>query len=1181
MSKKNRTNLKKFVALAATITTVMWMCGVVMLAPKTASAIAEGDLIRSDGIKVYIVNAHGYKRHIYNPEVFNMYGHFTWESIQDVAASVTDSYSTSDMYRAAGDTKVYSVGEDGIKHWLDMTAAEFVADGYAWNQVFIVNATEGNYYTVGSSMGPGGTTPVEPTPVAGGLTVALASDTPAAGIAVKSAARMPYTKINLTASSEADITVDSITVERTGLSNDSNFASIVLIDAATDEFIGTSKTLGALHTCAFNDDFVVSAGTTKSIYLASNMHSELQAGETGSLALKAITTKGGAAVNGTLPITGNMQAMNATLSIGAIAITAGGSNPSAATKKVGETDYVFASLSFGSISNEDVIFDKITFNQEGTAADTDVANLELILNSDVIATGELVNKKVTFDLEPNLTIAKGTTKEFSLRGDIVSGSSRTIDFDIKETANTKVTGATYKYNITPTYTNTTDPYFDGVVTTISTGSLTISKGTVASTNVTYGSTGAVLGSFKFNVQGEEVSVTQMQFAITETGTADYTDITNVSVYDSNGILVAGPVDLNLQSKATTTDTIIFPIGINEYTIKGDLSQDWNSGDTIYVSINTPAVEVTAKGVITANTITPGPSTAVNGDTMHVKAGSLNVSTLLSPAAQTVIVSAQNYLFSKYLLDASASGEDINVTQVAVRHTTSVIDIHTNITGLVLYDTSIGSEADCTAVAGRTWNATLSECGLNTPMQGTATTFATTAGLTTSAATTTVSLSSGILSVPKGTSKTLYLRGDITAGTANEIHYFGMDANGVSAVGADTGSTITEVVNPSTGQAMTIQTTGRFTATKDASSPANTLVAAGTTGASLAVLSVSAEWEDVKITTIQLNCDTINNGGVATSTTALYLYEEGNSTAIATTYATSTVVVFNIPEGTDLIISSGANGKQLTVKADISAINDASTAASGKGFNLDLDAATDIYGQGVVSSSEATVRGAAITDFASFYLYKSKPTVSIESIASSSLVSGTGVELFRFKVSADAAGPIGYFKASFLVTTTTATVTSFELYEYTAAGAETNLTYGAVKNVGAPFYVESSGGSGASGLVTVTFDTAAASAYLGATEYRTIPAGSYSTFKLKANVTAGTTGSIATSLCGDDTAATTYPAAAGANDGAVGIDADDKDDFIWSDLWYSTTSTATKTAQWTNGYLVTGLVSTSSATSISK
>ncbi|MBI3421309.1 MAG: hypothetical protein HY006_04560, partial [Candidatus Sungbacteria bacterium] len=69
--------------------------------------LKEGDLIRGpDGIKVYIINAFGYKRHVFNPAVFKMYKHFAWGGVKSVSKQVADSYITSDIYRADTDHKV-------------------------------------------------------------------------------------------------------------------------------------------------------------------------------------------------------------------------------------------------------------------------------------------------------------------------------------------------------------------------------------------------------------------------------------------------------------------------------------------------------------------------------------------------------------------------------------------------------------------------------------------------------------------------------------------------------------------------------------------------------------------------------------------------------------------------------------------------------------------------------------------------------------------------------------------------------------------------------------------------------------------------------------------------------------------------------------------------------------------
>lgn len=122
--------------------------------------VQEGDVVRGpDGISVYIVNQHGYKRHIYNPAVFNMYGHLRWENIKSVNQATLDLFITSDLYRADGDYKVYLT--DGIdeakgiatKRWLDITAEEFFARGYRPEQVFVINPVERDYYTTGKSVG--------------------------------------------------------------------------------------------------------------------------------------------------------------------------------------------------------------------------------------------------------------------------------------------------------------------------------------------------------------------------------------------------------------------------------------------------------------------------------------------------------------------------------------------------------------------------------------------------------------------------------------------------------------------------------------------------------------------------------------------------------------------------------------------------------------------------------------------------------------------------------------------------------------------------------------------------------------------------------------------------------------------------------------------------------------------
>jgi len=120
------------------------------------SSLQEGTLIRGkNAFQVYIIKP-PYKRHIFNPAVFGMYQHFSWESIQEIEADIVNSYITSDIYRSLNDYRVYSLEEVdevsgiAVKHHLNMTAQRFTEKGYNWNQIFVVNEEERDYYETGA-----------------------------------------------------------------------------------------------------------------------------------------------------------------------------------------------------------------------------------------------------------------------------------------------------------------------------------------------------------------------------------------------------------------------------------------------------------------------------------------------------------------------------------------------------------------------------------------------------------------------------------------------------------------------------------------------------------------------------------------------------------------------------------------------------------------------------------------------------------------------------------------------------------------------------------------------------------------------------------------------------------------------------------------------------------------------
>ena len=81
------------------------------------------------------------------------------------------------------------------------------------------------------------------------------------------------------------------------------------------------------------------------------------------------------------------------------------------------------------------------------------------------------------------------------------------------------------------------------------------------------------------------------------------DLTNVSLVDENGAVVAGPVNgVALASKVTFTDTVTFPTGRHVFTLKGQIGTDFANNDTIQAS-TTPSTDWSnATGQSTGNTV---------------------------------------------------------------------------------------------------------------------------------------------------------------------------------------------------------------------------------------------------------------------------------------------------------------------------------------------------------------------------------------------------------------------------------------------------------------------------------------------------------------------------------------------------------------------------------------------------
>ncbi|PIQ92343.1 MAG: hypothetical protein COV70_00785 [Parcubacteria group bacterium CG11_big_fil_rev_8_21_14_0_20_39_22] len=877
--------------------------------------------------------------------------------------------------------------------------------------------------------------------------------------------------------------------------------------------------------------FTIPAGTSKTVTIAGNMSSSLSnyAGQVASIAVVGVNTSG--TVSGSLPITGAAHTINSSLSIGSVTAERGTLDPaSAQTKEVGTDGYTFTSVKVTAGSVEKVRLNSIRFNQSGSASSNDLANVMVYV--DGVAYTPTVSsdgKYYTANFGSGIVIDKGLFKEISVKGDVVSGSGRTIAFDIYKITDINVTGELYGYGITPPTSGNgftpTSPVYDASVVTISGGSITVSKAnSVAAQNVAINVPNQPLGGFTVKVDGEPVSVQSLVFNATATGD-EVANVTQISIVDSNGAVVAGPVDgVNTTAPygtVTFTDTITFPVGENTYTLKGKLGSTFVSDDTFAAS-TTPSTQWTSvTGQQTGNTITPDPSSAITLNTMTAKAAAATISVSADPVDQNVVAGTQDFTLANVRVDATASGEDLKF--ISFKISLAGTNTPTQLTGCKLYNGS-----------------TALNTGSNIP--------------TMAAGSNTITLDGGGVTVPKGVVSTLTFKCNLSgSATAGNTFQLGIPAaSTLSATGVTSGSTATLSGSAATGQTMTVVSSGSFTVEKSDSSPSYDIVAAGTTGNVVGVLKLRATNEDITLNKLALQMSNSSASSTPANITKVTLHKAdgtqvGEAVFAGTRYATSTVSGLTLNRDVETL---------LTIKVDLKDIGTTGAGTQGALVQIDYDGndSTGTQGTGATtintgSSSDTAVDGIRV--------FKSYPTVERISDGIAENLRNGDQPLLRFKVTANSKGNIGLDSFSFRLSTTTATVSSINAFAYETLGPDGQLN-DPVSGVNASGKLDDTNAVWVDGSTDIQIDIDSN----GTDTALQIPAGETRYFEIRGDVSGAATGaSIQTTLRGD----AAYPSLATLMGNATAVNADTNNNFVWSPN--ATTTSVQASNDWTNGYRV--------------
>ena len=995
----------------------------------------------------------------------------------------------------------------------------------------------------------------------GGAVAVAAGTQPGNSLAPQGASRVPFTTVVLTAGS-ADVTVNSITVERVGLAQDAVFSGLVVLDSKGMQ-VGVSKTLNSNHQAVIGEPWVIKAGTSQTVTVAGNMASSLSSYSGQVVGLNVVAVNTSATVSGSLPISGAQHTVNSTLSLGTATLLLSSFDPNSTslTKEIGSLGYSFAGVKVTAGSVEQVKLWSVRFNQSGSASSVDLSNVKVVVDGTSYDTVVSSDGKYYSAVFPGgLLIDKGLSKDISIKGDVTGtgSSARTVQFDLYKNTDLYMSGVTYGYgiiatasgNCNATASTATDasefinsstscassgtigtPFFSASKVTISAGSVTaISKAnSVAAQNIAINVPNQPLGGFTTDIKGEPVTVQNMTFAIATTGTWSSNGVlTNITIVDSNGTVVAGPVDEATTCTTTCTitfsDSVTFPIGLKTYTMKGRVPSGAPSGGTIVVS-STPSSQwsnVTGATTGTTITLTNGPVTM---NTMTVKTGALAMSVSTQPTARTVIAGAQQFEFARYVLDAGQSGEDAKVSSFKALLALTTITA-SQLSSCGLYDSSVTP--------------------LKSLTDGTSITLA--------AGDNSFTFNDGGFVIPKGTSKTLSMRCNLsTAATSGNVTWGLTDNSGTytAATGYPSSLTIAETMTAAAGQIMTAGTSGSYTVTVD-SSVLYRVAQAGATGQDLAKFrftSGATEAIDLKQVALVLG-NVASNSPADLVNTQVSLWYNGAQIGTASfggaspDHATSTLL-------TPAPRIAAGDSALITVKGDLSAqnVNEGTPGAFlTVNYNGDNNGINGNYATGL--DSQATISGGTTGGVASngLRIFRTVPAVAVTSASGPTLTAGG--DLYKFTVTNPNSRDVVFQKFSFSLATSGASTNGFILY-----------------GDGVAFNNSTS---------TVASETVIEAVSTGTSQAEIVPANSSKTYVLRATTATDLTStveSISLALLAD----TSYPAVANLMGTVTSIEAFDgnADNIIWSPF-STTTAVATAATQnnldWTNGYGLPGFPS---------
>lgn len=885
----------------------------------------------------------------------------------------------------------------------------------------------------------------------GGLSVSVASDTPASATIPASAASVPFSKFKFTANS-GTASVSQLVAHLGGVGAVGNLSGTYLYEGnrrLTDSRSVNSQTRNSTFS-GLGLDFA--SGQTRYISVRADIAASPGAGDTASFGLdNASSIVSTATVSGSFPAYGNAMTFG-NVTAGTVTVGKGGSvsNPT-----IGQDDAIIGRLSLNA-NSEDATMESLTLNIDDAK---DHSDYKLWHNATMIASGtDIGSDLVQFDLN-NWLIEEGNTKQLKVTADIGGQSSDNIKVAVETAADVLAKGSDFGFNLGATISaydetggNCANSSDDCTFSTIEGGELTLAFNGPVSDDIQIDAEDQVLMNFTLTSQNwVEIKSLNIVLNCTSGGDCD------ADVNDAGGFLasaVANFSDTNI--RRADGSTWMGPVEFST-AAAGDLAQTLtfsdnqvlNAGDSLDLMITldtetTAVADTTLTATIDVSTIDAEdangdalststdivPSADIVGNTFTLTANSLAFAVSSPPSSGTFVKGASNVDVVGFNFTAGDAGDvlvtDLDITVVGDSDGTvgeNDIDESDHISSCALYDSESGALIDGPE-------------GLNSSDV--------------------VQFQNFQWSVPAGETKKAIVRCNLanvaldTTDGGNDIYLFKINATTDVVAEDESGDSVTvsqgngsDPDNSTGAIAITVAASGSLTIESDGSTPKSTLLLGNSTGLHVATYKFSASNENFRVKELTLrNCVTLahdtdddcaDSGETAGSDNVSSLVKLEYQDQAGVTKTKTGFLAGNRVDFTDLTFFVNTSGThQVKVYIDTNSVS-STTATSGAALQLNLS-----YEEGGTSSRFDAVGLSSGTSIAlatqddgggalgandgyhlgkKMILRKTKPLISL----ANGSPSGAGVpglsEVFRFNVAADSRGTVEFKEVTFKVTST--------------------------------------------------------------------------------------------------------------------------------------------------------------------